>query len=159
MIRTTRRRRAAFLLPALAAVTVSGVAFGQANMVDTPAYRRLEASEPMTPSGVIGTDYSANSPSLAGLTLLATVPSLHAGQVRRGYFIEAACAAGLVVAFDDGVDTGTNCTPGICTAKPIDGGGIDGMQGGAVTWSAMPHTGRIRIYSTDANCQMAARAW
>ena len=35
----------------------------------------------------------------------------------------------------------------------------NGGQGGSLDLAGMPHTGRIRIYSSAAGCQMAARAW
>ena len=98
-----------------------------------------------------GTDYSANPPSLSGLTLLATVERLP--RERRGYLIQAQCTAGLTIALDDADGTLT------ATIVVLDGPASAGGQGGSIDMSGIPHTGRIRIYSSDADCQMAARAW
>jgi hypothetical protein len=143
------RLRAAFLLAALA--TSGGAARAQTQPVDVPNYRQLGAQETMAAPGGNGTDYSANAPSLAGLTLLATLaaPSIP----RRGYFIQAQCTAGLTIAFDDQAATLT------ATVIILAGAAANGGQGGSVSMAGMPHTGRIRIYSTAAGCQMAARSW
>jgi len=72
--------RAAFLLTTLVVAAslptgsplgLGGSAWGQSKSVEAPAYRQLGASEAMASPGQSGPDYSANSPSLAGLTLLA----------------------------------------------------------------------------------------
>jgi hypothetical protein len=151
-----RRLRAALLLSTLGAVAallvgLTGGALAQGNTVEAPAYRQLGASEPMASSGINGSDASANAPSLAGLTLLATIPS--AGSPRRGYFVQAQCSAGVTVVFDDQAGS---LTP---TFVVLAGAGSNGGQGGAVDMASMPHTGRIRIYSSSATCQMAARSW
>lgn len=140
------RLRAAFLLAALA---VPGSA--QAQAVEVPAYRQLGASEAMAEPGRSGVDYSANAPSLSGLTLLATMPAPVVP--RLGYFIEAECTAGLTVVFDD---AGGSLTP---TIVVLAGAASNGGQGGSLSMGGMPHTGRIRIYSSSAGCQMAARNW
>jgi hypothetical protein len=147
MMRNAGRLGAAFLLLLGAAHTAAA----QSKAVELPQYRQLGASEPMSAPGNNGTDYSANAPSLSGLTLLATIPAATAP--RLGYFIEAQCAAGLTVAFDDGAGA---LTP---TLAVLAGPAANGGQGGALTMSGMPHSGRIRIYSSASNCQMAARAW
>ena len=127
------------------------LALAQTRSVEVPQYRQLGASEAMSAPGNNGGDYSANAPSLSGLTLLATIPA--ASAPRLGYFIEAQCTAGLTVAFDDAAGA---LTPTIAVlAGPASNGG----QGGSLTMSGMPHSGRIRIYSSSASCQMAARAW
>jgi hypothetical protein len=136
---------AAFLLVAL------GAGNAQAQSTEVPAYRQLGASEAMAAPGGNGTDYSANAPSLDGLTLLATIPA--PAVPRHGYFIQAQCTAGLIVVFDD--QNGT-LTP---TVVVLAGAAAAGGQGGSVSMSGMPHTGRIRIYSNAALCQMAARVW
>lgn len=155
MISSTRRLRAAFLLPALAAIGVpiafGGIASAQGNAVETPAYRRLGATETMSSPGTDGADYSANPSSLAGLSLLATIPK--ASVPRRGYFVQAQCTAGLAIALDDGAGS---LTPTIIV---LDGAAADGSQGGVLDMAAMPHTGRVRIFSSDAACRMAARSW
>ena len=150
------RLPAAFLLAAtLAAIAfvpgLGGRAAAQSKSVEMPAYRALGASEMMSAPGHNGADYSANPPSLAGMTLLATIAPPSAP--RLGYFIQAQCAAGLVVVFDD--------QPGSAapTAVVLSGPAANGGQGGSLSMSGMPHTGRIRIYSSSAGCQMAARAW
>ena len=129
----------------------TGNALAQPPVVEVPAYRQLGASEAMASPGASGADYSANAPSLAGLALLATVPA--PSVPRLGYFIQAQCTAGLTVALDD---QASSLTPTIAVlAGPTTNGG----QGGSLSMTGMPHTGRIRIYSSSASCQMAARAW
>ncbi|HEX3861757.1 MAG TPA: hypothetical protein VHY35_08685 [Stellaceae bacterium] len=144
----TRRLRAAFLLAVLA---VPVRAQAQAQAVEVPAYRQLGASEAMTEPGKNGTDYSANAPSLSGLTLLATMPA--PAVPRLGYFIQAQCTAGLSVVFDDAAG---GLAP---TVVVLAGAAANGGQGGSLSMAGMPHTGRIRIYSSGAGCQMAARSW
>jgi hypothetical protein len=153
---STRLFRAARLSAALAVmVTLPLAAIGGASAqsppVDVPAYRQLSASETMAPPGANGIDASANAPSLAGLTLLATVPT--PTTPRRGYFIQAQCTAGLTIAFDDQEG---DLTP---TIVVLAGAGVNGGQGAALDMTGAPHTGRIRIYSSSATCQMAARSW
>jgi hypothetical protein len=153
---TTARRRRAVTLALCAAVTAASAAYAiragaQAKSVEVPNYRQLGAAEAMASPGQNGTDYSANAPSLAGLTLLATIPAPAAP--RLGYLIQAQCTAGLTVVLDDAAGS---LTP---TVVVLQGAGSNGGQGGSLTMAGMPHTGRIRIYSTAANCQMAARSW
>ena len=65
MIRSACRLRAAFSLLALAfgaAAVTNGAARAETTAV--PAYRMLQAAEPMTPPGSAGSDFSANAPSL-----------------------------------------------------------------------------------------------
>jgi hypothetical protein len=130
---------------------LGGSARAQSKSVEVPAYRQLGASEAMASPGQSGADYSANVPSLAGLTLLATIPA--PATPRLGYFIEAQCTAGLVVALDD---QGGSLAP---TIVVLQGSGAAGGQGGSLSMAGMPHTGRIRIFSSSSGCQMAARAW
>ena len=144
-----RRLRAAFALTLLTGCL--GPALAQTAAVEAPARRELGASEPMTSPGKHGADNSANPPSLAGLTLLATIPAPSAP--RLGYFIQAQCAAGLAVLLDDQAGS---LTP---TAILIAGSGSDGAQGGSLDMTGISHTGRIRIYSSSPTCQMAARSW
>ncbi len=148
--------RAAFFLTAIG-VSVSppigliGRALAQSKAVEVPAYRQLGAAEPMASPGRSGADYSANAPSLGGLTLLATIPAPLVP--RLGGVIQAQCAAGLTVVLDD---QGGSLTP---TMVVLAGPAANGGQGGSLDLAGMPHTGRIRIYSAAAGCQMAARAW
>ena len=116
-----------------------------------PAYRQLGAGEAMASPGQSGTDSSANAPSLAGLTLLVTIPAPAAP--RLGYLVQAQCTAGLTIAFDD---TSGALTPSLVV---LAGPGSNGGQGGSLSMAGMPHTGRIRIYSSASSCQMTARAW
>lgn len=97
-----------------------------------------------------GVDYSANAPSLSGLSLLATIP---ANTARLGFFIEAQGTAGLTVAFDDSAGA---LTP---TIVVLGGAGANGGQGGSIDMNSLPHTGRIRIYGALSSVPMAARAW
>jgi hypothetical protein len=147
MIRHTGRLGAAFLL----LVAGTQLALAQSRTVEVPQYRQLGAGEPMSAPGNNGSDYSANAPSLSGLTLLATIPAPSAP--RLGYFIQAQCTAGITVAFDDAAGS---LTP---TVIVLAGPGSNGGQGGSLSMSGMPHTGRIRVYSSASNCQIAARAW
>ena len=123
----------------------------QSKSVEVPNYRQLGAGEAMAAPGNNGSDYSANAPSLSGLTLLATIPA--PSVPRLGYFIQAQCTAGVTVAFDD--TTGSLSPTLVVLAGPSSNGG----QGGSLSMNGMPHTGRIRIYSSASNCQIAARAW
>jgi hypothetical protein len=151
MKRLLRRPRAAFLLAASALLPLVAPAPARAAQIEVPAYRALGAAEAMASPAQSGADYSANAPSLSGLTLLATIPA--ATQPRLGYLIQAQCAAGLTVALDDAA--GVLAPTLIVLAGPSANGG----QGGSLTMAGMPHTGRIRIYSSSSSCQMAARVW
>jgi hypothetical protein len=127
-------------------------AFAQSTgVVDVPQYRHLGAAEAMTEPGLNGSDYSANPPSLAGLTLLATIPA--PSVPRLGGIVQAQCTAGLTVVLDDQAGS---LTPTIIV---LAGAASAGGAGGSLDLAGMPHTGRIRIYSSDTGCQMAARAW
>ncbi len=151
-----RRLRAAFFLIALA-VTASlplgpgAGALAQSKSVEVPALRQLGASEAMASPGRNGADYGANPPSLSGLTLLATIPA--PAVPRLGYLIEAQCPAGLTIALDD---QGGSLAP---TIVVLAGPAATGGEGGSLDMAGMPHTGRIRIYSSSSGCQMAARSW
>jgi hypothetical protein len=147
MMQCAGRLGAAFLfLPGAAAP-----ALAQGKSVGVPGYRQLSAAESMSAPGNNGADYSASAPSLSGLTLLATIPA--ATVPRLGYLIQAQCTAGLTVVFDDQAGSLT------ATVAVLAGASANGGQGGSLSMSGMPHTGRIRIYSSASNCQMAARAW
>ena len=148
------RLRAAFLLAAFAAAPIAlftTPAAAQSKSVDVPSYRQLGAGEVMASPGQTGSDFSANAPSLAGLTLLATIPAPAAP--RLGYVVQAQCTAGVTVALDDPAGSLA------ATIVVLQGPSANGGQGGSLNMSGMPHTGRIRIYSSASNCQMAARSW
>jgi hypothetical protein len=102
------------------------------------------------PSGSNGVDYSTNTPSLSGLTLLATIA---ASSTRLGYFIQSQDTNGLTIALDD--EAGS-LTP---TIVQLSGAASSNAQGGSLSMSGMPHSGRIRIYGASSGVQMAARAW
>lgn len=140
----SRRSRIAGL--ALLAAAASGAALAE---VEVPPYRQLGAQEALTAPGNAGADYSANPPSLSGLVLLATIPA--PAVPRAKLEIYANCTAGIVVVLDDQAGASTP------TIVPIAGPAADGGQGGGYVTTA--HTGRVRIYSPSASCQMAARAW
>jgi hypothetical protein len=148
--------RATFL-PAVLAVAASlplgliGSASAQSKSVEVPAYRQLQPAEAMAEAGANGADYSANAPSLAGLSLLATIPA--PAVPRLGLMIQAQCTAGLTVVLDD---QGGLLAP---TTLVLAGAAAAGAQGGSLSMAGMPHTGRIRIYSSASSCQMAARSW
>ena len=148
MTRLSRRLRAAFFM---AALLLGPAGSADAAQIEVPAYRALGAAETMASPAQSGSDYSANAPSLAGLSLLATIPA--ATQPRLGYLIQAQCAAGLTLAFDDAA--GALAPTLVVLAGPSTNGG----QGGSLSMAGMPHTGRIRIYSSSSSCQMAARVW
>lgn len=151
-----RGLRAAFFLTALA-VTVSppmdliSHASAQNKPIEVPTYRQLGATEPMASPGNSGADHSANAGSLTGLTLLATIPA--PSVPRLGGVIQAQCTAGLTVVFDDPGGLLTQ------TFIVLSGASANGGQGGSLDLAGMPHTGRIRIYSSSSSCQMAARSW
>ncbi len=138
-------------LPTASHLGLGGSAWAQSASVEVPAYRQLGASEAMAPPGQNGADYSANAGSLSGLTLLAAIPAPSAP--RLGVIVQAQCTAGLSVALDDPAGS---LTPTIIV---LAGAVSNGGQGGELDLTGMPHTGRIRIYSSSASCQMAARAW
>jgi len=113
---------------------------------------------PVQFQGNANTDAGVNPPSLAGLNLLGT---LTANPARKGFVVQAQDSAadcggsgglvnGLPVAFDD---AGSNTTVLVVSYAAAKGG-----QGGSVSWSGMPHTGRIRYYGT-AGCQVGAAQW
>jgi len=149
----------AALLPAALAVAASlpfgftDHALAQSKSIEVPAYRQLGANEAMASPGQNGADYSANAPSLSGLTftLLATIPA--PATPRLSYVVQAQCTAGLTVVLDDQAGA---LTP---TILVIQGAASAGGQGGSLSMAGMPHTGRIRIYSSASSCQMAARSW
>jgi hypothetical protein len=149
MKRLSRRRRAAFSI--LAAVFLAPAGGAKAAEIEVPAYRALAAAEAMSAPGNNGNDWSANAPLLSGLALLATIPA--ASAPRLGYLIQAQCTAGLTIALDD--QAGALAPTILVLAGPSSNGG----QGGSLTMAGMPHTGRIRIYSSSSSCQIAARAW
>ena len=151
-----RRLRAAFVQAALVVAVslplgLSSNASAQSKSIEVPAYRQLGAAEAMASPGQSGADYSANAGSLSGLTLLATIPA--PSVPRLGGVIQAQCTAGLIVVLDD---QGGSLAP---TLIVLAGPAASGGQGGSLDLAGMPHTGRIRIYSSAAGCQMAARAW
>ena len=147
--------RAAFVSAALVAASLplgfSGHASAQSKSVEVPPYRQLGAAEPMASPGQSGADYSANAGSLSGLTLLATIPA--PSVPRLGGVIQAQCTAGVTVVLDD---PGGSLSP---TLIVLAGAAANGGQGGSLDLAGMPHTGRIRIYSSAAGCQTAARTW
>src|SRR5438876_11529193 len=151
-----RRLRAAFVPAALVVAASLSLGFSstssaQSKSVEVPAYRQLGAAEAMASPGQSGADASANAPSLSGLSLLATIPAPAAP--RLGYLVQAQCTAGLTVVLDD---PGATPTP---TILVLQGAAANGAQGGSLSMAGMPHTGRIRIYSSSSSCQMAARSW
>ena len=156
MINCPRRLRAAFSWAALVIIASLGLApndsaMAQSKSVEVPAQRQLSASETMASPGQNGVDYSINAPSLAGLTLLATIPT--PAVARLGYFVQAQCTAGLTIVLDD---PSGSLAP---TVVSLAGSPANGGQGGSINMTGMPHTGRIRVYSSAANCQMSARSW
>ena len=92
-----------------------------------------------------GTDWSWNAPSVAGMTLIGTIPE----SLSRAYVeVMVNCAAGAIVAVDDAKG---KTAP---TYYPIAG---NSGQGGS--WSSRHHTGRVRIFSVSPTCQIAGREW
>ena len=126
---------------------------GATQLLDTSGNVIGTAANPLATQqagGNNGVDYSANPLSLSGLTLLATIPA-NAG--RLGFFIQAQGTAQLTVAFDDAAGS---LTP---TIVVLSGAASNGGQGGALDMGGLPHTGRIRIFSTSSSVPVAARAW
>lgn len=152
MIQSASRLPAVFSLLVFMFGAVAGMNGSvRAENVAVPAYRSLQAAESMAPPGNAGSDFSANAPLLTGLTRLVTIPA--PSSPRRGYLIQAQCTAGLTVVLDTEAG-GSNPTQIILAGAPVDGG-----QGGALDMAGIPHTGKIEIYSSAADCQMAARVW
>jgi hypothetical protein len=148
-------------------MTIPTINQAPAQIVELPAERIAGAMQLLDTSGnVIGTpanplatqqaggnngaDCSANAPSLTGLTLLATIAA-NAG--RLGFFIQAQGTAQLTVALDDAAGALT------ATIVVLAGAAGSGGQGGSIDMSGLPHTGRIRVFSTSSSVQFAARAW
>lgn len=106
----------------------------------------------MTNFNLDGVDYSANAPAIPGaLSLLSTVPQ---SLGRRGYFIENQDAADNVyVVYDDAAGS---LTP---TVLVLAHAATAGTQGGSITMTGLPHTGRIRIYGDHSTTKMTARVW
>lgn len=101
------------------------------------------------PASSSGVDYSINAQSLAGLTLVQTIPI---DQRRLGYFVQNQDINKVYVVFDrDASDTGSVAILAAASALGEPGGYID-MQ-------AMPHSGRMRVYCSAATPRIAARAW
>jgi hypothetical protein len=100
-------------------------------------------------AGNSGADRSWNAPSLTGLSLIGTVP---ANTSRIGVEIMVSCKAGAIVALDDATGAIT------ATLVAISGPGRDGDQGG-VWYDYGHHTGRVRVFSINAACQVSGREW
>ena len=96
--------------------------------------------------GTTGIDETANRASLAGYTLLQTIPA--AVNLRYGLFIQSQCTAGLLVALSDAAGAITYIALG---AAPAAQG-----QGGSLNLRDMPYSGAIGIYSTSASCVYGA---
>ncbi len=96
-----------------------------------------------------GIDFSNNPPSLPG-SLLVTIP---ANPLRAGFFIQSQDTGNLTVVLDD---QGGSLQ---YTVVVLGGADVTGDQGGSLSMSGMPHSGRIRIYAAGPTYQMAARDW
>ena len=142
----THPRRGRIAALALLALAAGGAALAG---TEVPQYRQLGAQEALAGPGNTGADYSANPPSLSGLALLTTIPAPAAPRAKVGIY--ANCTAGITVVLDDAAGA---LAP---TIVPVAGPAANGGQGGS--YVATAHTGRIRVYSPSASCQMAARAW
>jgi hypothetical protein len=126
---------------------------GATQLLDTSGNVLGTAANPLATQqsgGNNGVDYSANPPSLTGLTLLATIP---ANTARLGYFIQAQGTPALTVALDDAAGS---LTP---TIVVLSGAASNGAQGASIDMTGLPHSGRVRIFSTSSSAPMAARAW
>jgi hypothetical protein len=145
---TMRPRLAALAVLACLAAPQVGTACAQSPTYAAPTPGSAET--PVFHGGAAGSDHGANPPSLSGLTLLATIAG---NTARQGFLVQAQCTAGLTVALDD--DAGLLTATIVVLAGAASAGG----QGASLTMSGMPHNGRIRIYSSNSGCQMAAREW
>lgn len=125
------------------------LAWADTASVKVPTNRLLEATEPMAAPGNSGIDGSVNPPSLGGLTLLKTIAAPTTPRSRIE--IMPSCTEGASVVVDDQAAALT------ATIYPISGPATAGGQGGE--WVTSTHTGRIRVYSSNANCQVAIRVW
>ena len=141
MIRSACRFHAAFSLLAFALAVNVANGSARAENVDVPAYRALQAAEPMAAPGSTGSDFSANAPSLSGLTLLATIPT--PSSPRRGYLIQAQCTAGLIVVFDREAG-GSNPTLIILAGAPVE-------------WWTRRHAGYVRYAAHGKNRNLFER--
>jgi len=135
---------------ALGAVLLKGAAAALAALLTNAAMVHAQGVATTQALAGYGADYSANPPSLSGLTLLVTIPATAHG---TGLVIQANCAAGVRVVLDDPPGT---ITP---TIFVLAGGAAAGTEGASLSQMGIPHAGRVRIYSSDAACQVAARAW
>lgn len=97
-----------------------------------------------------GKDFSANPISLAGKSLLATIPVNYS---RAGYMIQNNDGTDTAYAsFDDGA-SGTATIFALAPAPVASG------MGGEIDWMGLPHAGRILIYGDHATTKVAAREW
>lgn len=97
----------------------------------------------------LNNDASANAPAIPGaLNLLATLP---VNPQRIGYIVQQQSVNVLTVAFDDGASS----TP---TVLILDPAAAANRQGGAFTFTGMPHYGRIRVFGL-AGSQVGAAEW
>jgi hypothetical protein len=97
-------------------------------------------------AGTTGIDETANRASIAGYTLLQTIPA--AVNLRYGLLIQAQCTAGLLVGLADAAGAVTYIALG--AAPAVNG------QGGSLNLRDLPYSGVITIYSTSASCVYGA---
>ena len=99
-------------------------------------------------AGGAGSNWSVNQVLDPAAVLLATIPSRIG---RENIEIQAGCSAGVFVVLDGS----TGEVGG--TIYRVDGTQAVNMAGGE--YETPHHTGRVRVYSTDAVCPVAIREW
>ncbi len=113
-------------------------------------------------TGSVGTDYSANKPTLpnvganfaasgpyASYVLIATVP---ASATRNNVDIENTSGAQVVIVRDDGT-AASGTAPNNASVFALAGGAAVGAQGGS--WSSTTFKGRLQIYAPSASAQVS----
>ena len=114
----------------------------------------MTASQPRSygprtsPAISLNNDYSANQVGIGGLQLVATIP-VNANRI--GYAVQNQSTTVITVALDDGVSS----TPTYFLLNPNS----SGQAGDALDMLALPHYGRIRVYSSSSTAPVAAVDW
>ena len=116
----------------------------------------LNTNSTVVSAGSVGSDHSANAPTLpniggnfaasgpyASYVLIATVPA----GARNNVDIENISGAQIAVVRDDGT-SGSGAPPNNASVFALGGGSAAGAQGGA--WSSTTFKGRLQIYAPSS---------
>lgn len=125
--------------------TTNGTPVVPIQYLSFPVAIALWAANGGTSGGSVGTDYSANVPSLAGLTLLSTVP---VNASRNQIIVQNQSLDTLTLVQDNG----SGGSPSYTILNPSFSAGA---QGGA--WSDNYFRGRLRVYSSGSSSQISVR--